>query len=130
VARFGGLYGPHGIEVVAFDDMRKPDPGRSESLSREAREGNLRIRELGHLPYVGPGVSSVGLTLPQLLAGEEVLASVLIDGIYFGAPARLEWGMYPTPRPMAPKVWKTLADLHARMDVQARSLDLRWPERE
>lgn len=130
VARYGGLYGPHGAEVVAFDDIRKPDPWRSDSLSRAAREGNLRIRDLGHLPYVGPGVSSVGLTLPQLLAGDEVLASVLIGGIYFGAPARLEWGMYPTARPMAPKVWKTLADLHARMDVQARSLGLLWPDHE
>jgi len=130
VARFGGLYGPHGAEVVAFDDIRKPDPGRSDSLSRAAREGNLRIRDLGHLPYVGPEVSSVGLTLPQLLTGDEVLASVLIGGIYFGVPARFEWGMYPTARPMAPKVWKTLTDLHARMHVQARSLGLLWPDRE
>ena len=130
VARFGGLYGPHGTEVVAFDDIRKPDPGRSDSLSRAAREGNVTIRDLGHLPYVGPGVSSVGLTLPPLLAGDEVLASVLIGGIYFGAPARLEWGMYPTARPMAPKAWKTLADLHARMQGQARSLGLLWSGRD
>jgi hypothetical protein len=124
VARFGGLYGPHGTEVVAFDDIRKPDPGRSDSLTRAAREGNLRIRNLGHLPYVGPGVSSVGLTLPRLLAGDEVLASVMLGGIYFGAPARLEWGMYPTARPMAGKVWESLGELHARMHVQARSLGL------
>ncbi len=126
VSRFGGLYGPHGAEVVAFDDIRKPDPRRSDSLSQAAREGNLRIRDLGHLPYVGPGVSSVGLTLPPLLAGEEVLASVLLGGIYFGAPARLDWGVYPTPRPLAGKAWEALSDLHGRMNAQARSLGLRW----
>ena len=126
VARFGGLYGPHGAEVVAFDDIRKPDTARSDSLSAAAREGNLRIRDLGHLPYVGPGVSSVGLTLPPLLAGKEMLASVLIDGIYFGAPARLDWGMYPTARPMAPKVWKTLLELHGRLQAEACALDLVW----
>jgi hypothetical protein len=126
VARFGAAYGPHGPDVVAFDDLRKPNPGRSDVLTRAAREGNVTIRNLGHLPYVGPGVSSVGLMLPPLLAGEEVLASVLLDGVYFGAPARLDWGVYPTPRQLAGKVWEGLADLHARMAAQARSLGLLW----
>jgi hypothetical protein len=111
---------------VAFDDLRKPNPGRSDVLTRAAREGNVTIRNLGHLPYVGPGVSSVGLMLPPLLAGEEVLASVLLDGIYFGAPARLDWGVYPTPRQLAGKVWGALSSLHARMAAQARSLGLLW----
>ncbi len=124
VARSGGLYGPHGSDVVAFDDVRHPDSARSDALRRAAREGNLRIRELGHLPYVGPGASSVGLTLPSLLAGEEVLASVLLDGIYFGAPARLDWGVYATARAMAPEVWNSLLDLHTRLRAQACALDL------
>jgi hypothetical protein len=128
-ARFGAAYGPHGPEVVVFDHLRKPDGRRSDALSTEAREGNVKIRNLGHLPYVGPGTSSVALMLPSLLAGGEVLASVLVDGIYFGAPARLDWGVYPTPRPMAGTVWDVLTDLHARMQAQARSLGLLWPER-
>jgi hypothetical protein len=129
VGNSGAAYGPHGPDVVAFDDLRKPNPGRSDVLTRAAREGNVTIRNLGHLPYVGPGVSSVGLMLPPLLAGEEVLASVLLEGIYFGAPARLDWGVYPRPRSLAGKVWEALADLHSRMAAQARSLDLLWPER-
>jgi len=129
VARFGAAYGPHGPDVVVFDDVRKPSLRRSDALSRAARDGNVRIRNLGHLPYVGPGASSVGLMLPPLLAGEEALASVLLDGIYFGAPARLDWGVYATPRPLAGKVWKTVSDLHARMQAQARSLGLLWSDR-
>jgi hypothetical protein len=129
VARFGAAYGPHGPDVVVFDDVRKPNIRRSETLTGAAREGNVQIRSLGHLPYVGPGTSSVGLMLPPLLAGEEALASMLLEGIYFGAPARLDWGVYPTPRPLGGAVWKTLADLHARMAAQARSLGLLWPER-
>ena len=128
VARFGAAYGPHGPDVVVFDDVRKPNLQRSDALSRAAREGNVRIRNLGHLPYVGPGTSSVGLMLPPLLSGEEVLASVLLDGVYFGAPARLEWGVYATPRPLAAEVWDALSALHARMQAQARSLGLLWPE--
>jgi hypothetical protein len=129
VARFGAAYGPHGPDAVVFDDVRKPNLRRSEALSGAAREGNVRIRNLGHLPHVGPGASSVGLMLPPLLAREEVLASVLLDGIYFGAPARHEWGVYPTPRPLAGSVWRTLAALHARMQAQARSLGLLWSDR-
>jgi hypothetical protein len=129
VARFGAAYGPHGPDVVVFDNLRRPDLGRSDALSKAAREGNVRIRDLGHLPYVGPGTASVGLMLPPLLAGEEVLASVMLDGIYFGAPARLDCGVYATPRPLGGAVWKTLANVHARMAAQARSLGLLWPER-
>ena len=126
VARSGAVYGPHNTEAVAFDDIRKPDSRRSDSLSRAAREGNVTIRTLGHLPYVGPGVSSVALALQPLLAGKEILASVLLDGVYFGAPARMDWGLYPTDRPMARRVWDTLRELHGRSREQTRSLDLTW----
>ena len=127
VARAGAAYGPHSAEVVAFDDVASPDRKRSERLSRAARECNFKVRELGHLPYVGPGVSSVGLMLPPLLAGREVLASVFVDGIYFGAPARLTWGLHPTARRMGGEVWTALGGLHARLQTQARALGLLWP---
>ncbi len=126
VARAGAAYGPHSKEVVAFDDVARPDRTRSERLSRAARECNFKVRDLGHLPYVGPGVSSVGLMLPPLLAGREALASVFVDGVYFGAPARLTWGLYPTGRRMADEVWTALAGLHAQLRAQARALDLLW----
>lgn len=126
VARAGVAYGPHSKEVVAFDDVARPDRARSERLSRAARECNVKVRDLGHLPYVGPGVSSVGLMLPPLLAGREALASVFVDGIYFGAPARLTWGLYPTGRRMADEVWAAIGGLHARLRAQARALDLLW----
>ncbi len=126
VARRGAVYGPHSAEVVAFDDVAAPDRARSARLSRAARECNFKVRELGHLPYVGPGVSSVGLMLPPLLAGREVLASVFVDAIYFGAPARLAGGLVPVARPMADEVWAALAGLHARLLAQARGLGLLW----
>lgn len=124
VRRAGGAYGPHSPEVLVFDDLRRPDAGRSDILSRAARTGNLVIRELGHLPYVGPAVSSVGLTLPPLLAGREVLASVFLDGIYFGAPARLLAGVRPVPRPIGPPVRARLAELERSLRARARDLGL------
>ena len=129
VARSGAIYGPHSAEVVVFDDVARPNAERSAALSATAREGNLKIRARGHLPYVGPGVSSVGLMLPPLLRGNEVLASVLLDGIYFGAPARMGWGIYPAARPMATRAWRSLQELHRWLTAQARSLGLLWPDR-
>ena len=122
VRRAGGAYGPHAAEVLVFDDLRRPDATRSRLLSRAARTGNLAIRGLGHLPYVGPAVSSVALALPGLLCGREVLASVHLDGIYFGAPARLEWGLRPVARRLAPGVRSELQDLHRVL--RARAVDL------
>ncbi|HUK12895.1 MAG TPA: hypothetical protein VLW17_06300 [Thermoanaerobaculaceae bacterium] len=126
VAAHGAAFGPHSAEVLAFDDVRSPDAGRSARLTRAARECNLRVRELGYLPYVGPGVSSVALALPRLLAGRETPASVLTGGIYFGMPARCEWAALPSPRRMAAPVWCAIGELHARMRERAGALGLRF----
>ncbi len=119
--RRGAPFGPHSTEVVVFDDVVNPDPERSACLTRAAREGNFRLRDLGYLPYVGPAVSSIALTLPPLLAGREVLASVAVDGVFFGAPARLEWGAYPTARRIGPAPRADLDALHATMRARAAS---------
>jgi len=126
VARRGAVFGPHSSEVIAFDDLGAPKRERSELLTRAARECNYQVRELGFLPYVGPGVSSVALVLPRLLAGAEVVASALLDGIYFGAPARWKWGIWPSRQRMAPRVWSAVRDLHERMSRRATALGLVW----
>ena len=127
VARRGAAYGPHSTEVLAFDDVERPDWALSGRLTASARECNFKVRDLGHLPYVGPGASSVGLMLPPLLVGREVLASVFVGGIYFGAPARMAWGLHPTPRRMDGEVFRTICELHERLRAQARSLGFEWP---
>lgn len=124
VARHGAAFGPHSTEVVAFDDVRHPSPVRSDGLTRAAREGNALIRHLGFLPFVGPGVSSVALTLPALLAGRGALASSFVDGVYLGCPARHQWGIYPSGRRMAPEVAERVARLHDGLRHQARGLGL------
>jgi hypothetical protein len=108
--------------VAIFDDLRAPDPTRSAALADAARRGNYQIRQVGFLPYVGPGVSSVALTLPRLLAGREALASVFLDGIFFGCPARLTWGVVPARRPLAPTA-RTELDVLWRL-VSERMADL------
>ncbi|MBP7149221.1 MAG: hypothetical protein KBD01_16955 [Acidobacteria bacterium] len=124
VARRGAAYGPHGDGVLVFDDLRAPTSARSEPLTRAAREGNIAVRGLGFLPFVAPGVSSIALTLPLLLAGREALASVFLDGVFFGAPCRQEWGIYPTRHALAPEVAHALRGLHGGLRRQAASLGL------
>jgi len=115
VQRQGAAYGPHSTEVLVFDDPAQPDPALSRRLTEAARGGNLKIRDLGYLPYIGPAMSSIALTLPPLLAGREVLTSHFVHGIYFGGPSRLEWGMVSSPGVMAPSVREQVRDLHRRL---------------
>jgi hypothetical protein len=126
VRAHGAVFGPHDVEVIAYDDVAAPNAARSAVLTRAAREANFVIRRLGFLPHVAPGVASVALALPHLLAGREVLASVLADGLYFGCPASCEWGVLPRPIAGSPRVSAELAELEASLRVRARRLGLTW----
>jgi hypothetical protein len=112
VARTGVPYGPHSQDLLVFDDPAEPDLELSRILTQASRSGNYRIRELGFIPYMGPALSSIVLTMPDLLGGREVVASSFVDGIYFGAPCRLRWGLSPTRRRVAPEVQGEVARLH------------------
>jgi len=112
VAHRGVPFGPHSQEVLIFDDPEAPDADLCRVMTEAARSGNYRIRELGFLPYIGPALSSIVLTLPDLLAGREVLASSFVDGVYFGAPCRLQWGLAPTRRRASEPVRRQVEDLH------------------
>lgn len=124
VAARGAAFGPHSTDVLAFDDLDRPSLQRSEVLTRAAREWNYLVRGLGFLPYVGPGISSVGLTLPRLLGGEEVPASVLLNGLYFGAPARGPETLLPAGRAAAPQLRSAVEELYGRLARQAQDLGL------
>lgn len=122
----GLAFGPHDSDVIVYDDAEAPNAARSAVITRAAREANYVIRHLGFLPYVGPGVSSVALTLPRLLAGNEVLASVLADGLYFGCPSRLDWGVLPRAVRGCAQVVSEVTALHERLRERARELGLVW----
>ncbi len=128
VARRGGAFGPHSTEVVVFDDLAAPNAERCECLTSAAREGNLVIRHLGFLPFVGPGVSSVALALPALLAGKNVLASALTEGVYFGCEVRPDWGLYPVSHRLGAVTRDAVLALHASQIERARSLGLLWDD--
>ncbi len=124
VARCGAAFGPHSTEVLAYDDPAHPDLELSAAMSEAARRGNYRIRDLGFFPYIGPALSSIVTALPRLLARQEILASPLVDGIYFGTPTHWDWGLIPSPRALAPQVQETVTQLHARHRALLQGLAL------
>lgn len=85
----GRAYGPHGQDlVIANHGGAAYDPVLSETLTRQTREANLRVRELGFKPYIAPGLSSAALSLLQLLRGEDHYGAVPLAGTYFGCRSR------------------------------------------
>lgn len=122
----GAAFGPHSVDVIAFDDLRRPDPELSARMTEAARHCNYLVRDLGFLPYVGPGVSSVALALPRLLAGRGAPAASFLDGVFFGSPSRLEGGVHPLPQPLGGAVREAVSELFHRLRRQAPELGL-WP---
>ncbi len=120
----GAAFGPHSVDVVAFDDIRHPDAALSARMTEAARRCNYLVRDLGFLPYVGPGVSSVALTLPRLLASREAPAASFVGGIYFGSACRLDWGVHPLAQPLGSAVWEAVSGLLERLQRQALELGL------
>jgi hypothetical protein len=127
VALRGVPYGPHSTDVLMFDDPADPDPELSAAMTQAARTGNYRVRDLGFIPFIGPALSSIALTLPALLSGREVLASSFVDGVYFGAPCRLRWGLSPTRRQVAPGVQRQVEALHGLVKQRMAQYGLAFP---
>lgn len=120
----GVPFGPHSTEVMIMDDPTNPDLKLSQMVTEAARHGNYHLRKLGFLPYLGPAISSISLTLPLLFSGKEALASCFVDGIYFGAPSKLSWGIHPVPRAVSPEVKTQLVELHTLLSRRMKSLGL------
>ncbi len=114
--------GPHSTEVLVYDDPQDPDLHLCRHMNEAARYGNLRVRELGYLPYVGPALSSIVLALPRLFAGKDILASSLLGGLYFGAPARLDWGIVPRTQRLGPVARKEVHGLHSMLQKRMERL--------
>ncbi|MDO4568707.1 MAG: lactate dehydrogenase, partial [Clostridia bacterium] len=83
-------YGPHGRGlVIANDPCERYDNALSLSLTQDAVNANLRVRELGYKPYIAPGISSACAGVLRTLRGEWHDAAVPMGGAYFGCTARV-----------------------------------------
>ena len=86
----GRVYGPHGAGLIVANACDADyDAAVSERLTRETREANLRVRELGFKPYLAPGLSSAAISILRMLRGEPHYGAVPLDGAYFGCVSTL-----------------------------------------
>lgn len=82
-------FGPHGKGLIignASDALYNDDI--SQTLTRQAAEANLRVRELGFKPYIAPGISSACVSVLRTLRGEWHDGAIPLGEAYFGCRTR------------------------------------------
>ena len=87
----GRVYGPHGRGLVAVNsiDPEEYDDDATAQLTDLTTNANIRVREIGYKPYIAPGVSSVALTIPEVIAGNWNDSARYLNGVFYGARNRL-----------------------------------------
>ena len=100
----GRVYGPHGNGLVAVNSILPQyyDDAATEKLTNLTVGANISVRALGFKPYIAPGVSSVGLTIPEVIKGNWNDSARFLNGVFFGArnrqtPSGTKWEKEPLP---------------------------------
>ncbi len=115
----GRVYGPHGKGLVAVNSISPEhyDGAATEKLTNLTVGANISVRALGYKPYIAPGISSVSLTIPQLIAGNWNDSARCLNGVFFGArnrqtPGGTKWEREPLPD----ELYYRLKDSYRRLD--------------
>ncbi len=100
----GRVYGPHGNGLVAVNSISPHhyDDAATEKLTNLTVGANISVRALGYKPYIAPGISSVALTIPEVIAGNWNDSARCLNGVFFGArnkqtPTGTKWEREPLP---------------------------------
>ena len=100
----GRVYGPHGNGLVAVNSIlpQHYDDRATEKLTNLTVGANISVRALGFKPYIAPGVSSVGLTIPEVIKGHWNDSARYLNGVFFGARNKItssgtRWEKEPLP---------------------------------
>ena len=100
----GRVYGPHGNGLVAVNSISPQyyDDRATEKLTNLTVGANISVRALGYKPYIAPGVSSVGLTIPEVIKGNWNDSARCLNGVFFGARNKItssgtKWEKEPLP---------------------------------
>ena len=117
----GRVFGPHGSGLVAVNSIlpEQYDDEATAELSALTVSANLSVRSLGYKPFIAPGVSSVALTIPEVLAGNWNDSARYLNGVFFGARNRLtasgtEWENPPIPDGLYSRLYESYHDLDRR----------------
>ncbi len=118
----GRVYGPHGKGLVVANDWAKGsfDSIISEKWTEQTITANLKMRAIGHKPYIAPAVASGAISLVKTLRGEPHYSCVSFNGFYYGCLNQNVGGMDVIER-----LDSDLA-LIARIKSSAEELDAQW----
>lgn len=84
----GRTFGPHGQDLVVADSIEHYNDQLSKELTELTVTANLKMRAIGHKPFVAPAFSSGALSILLALRGEWHCGSVFLGGIYMGVKNR------------------------------------------
>ena len=121
----GRVYGPHGNGLVAVNSIlpQQYDDAATEKLSNLTVGANISVRALGFKPYIAPGVSSVALTIPEMIAGNWNDSARYLNGVFYGArnritPAGTKW----EPAQLPDELFYRLRDSYRDLDRRTHEL--------
>ena len=122
----GRVYGPHGKGLVAVNSIlpEEYDDDATAQLTDLTTNANIRVRQIGYKPYIAPGVSSVALTIPEVIAGNWNDSARYLNGVFFGARNRLtqagcEWEAPLLPDELYGRLQRSYLDLDRRTHEMA-----------
>lgn len=115
----GRVYGPHGKGLVAVNSITPEyyDDAATERLTNLTVGANISVRALGYKPYIAPGISSVALTIPQVIAGNWNDSARCLNGVFFGARNRqTPTGTRFEREPLPDQLYYRLKDSYKKLD--------------
>lgn len=120
----GRVFGPHGGGLVAVNSILAEhyDSAATEKLTNLTVGANISVRALGYKPYIAPGVSSVALTIPEVIAGNWNDSARYLNGVFFGArnriaPGGTRWEKDPLPDELFYRLRKSYHRLDKAMNA-------------
>lgn len=88
----GRAYGPHGKALVIANDPVNYHHEDSLVLTEAVVTANLKVRELGFKPFIGPAYSSGAIAITDMLRGNWHYSCNFLEGCYFGSLNRRQHG--------------------------------------
>ena len=85
----GRAFGPHGEGLLIANSIVSYDEELSNRLTQAAKHANLKIRETGFKPFVGPALSSGALSILATLRGEWHHSTHFVGGVFMGSKNRM-----------------------------------------
>lgn len=118
----GRVYGPHGKGLVVANHWAQGhfNPEVSEEWTEATITANLKMRAIGHKPYIAPAVASGAISLVKTLKGEMHYSCISFNGFYYGCLNQRVGGMDVVERLDSDPA------LIARIKSSAEELDAQW----